>query len=397
MLCNVNCAHREKTVEDIGIPEIDVMSCLSKNLIVNLSDIASHIEYCMLETNEKCLIAPEMSIYCSNEYIVTIGDQTPMYSVCYVFERNTGNFIRQISNVGQGPFDYTESIDFFWDSKNEQICLFGNNKYKFFKLDGTLSHQIDRFLHPTNNFVAFDDFYISYIPNIFGNSTIRIAFYDQNGYFIDSIPNNRTFERSKTNYSYSTDNWFYIFNDSLYFKELYCDTLYQIKDQTLHARYVFNSGGLTVPYEMQGSRYDRLASLRNGGIAVDRFEKNVVVLKILEDFNNLYFTIEYRHLLYPAIYCKMKNKLQIMPPISIPPNKGKDWKIPIYGFVNDLDGGLPFWPQQIISEKEMMRVYSAEELLKLDRSKIADTKLINVLNNLIEDSNPVVAIVTLKN
>jgi len=61
-----------------------------------------------------------------------------------------------------------------------------------------------------------------------------------------------------------------------------------------------------------------------------------------------------------------------------------------------LDGGLPFCPKQMISEKEMMCVYQAEELLKLDISKIADEKLINVLENLKEDDNPVVAIVTLK-
>ena len=44
----------------------------------------------------------------------------------------------------------------------------------------------------------------------------------------------------------------------------------------------------------------------------------------------------------------------------------------------------------------MMCVYTTEELLKLDISKITDEKLKNVLNSLEEDSNPVVAIVTLK-
>ena len=65
-------------------------------------------------------------------------------------------------------------------------------------------------------------------------------------------------------------------------------------------------------------------------------------------------------------------------------------------FENDMDGGLPFWPQQMISDKEMMCVYTAEELLKLDISKITDEKLKKVLNSLEEDNNPVVAIVTLK-
>ena len=68
----------------------------------------------------------------------------------------------------------------------------------------------------------------------------------------------------------------------------------------------------------------------------------------------------------------------------------------LYGFDNDLDGGLQFWPQQMISDKEMMSVYTAEELLELDASKITDEKLKNILNCINEESNPVIAIVTLR-
>ena len=106
--------------------------------------------------------------------------------------------------------------------------------------------------------------------------------------------------------------------------------------------------------------------------------------------------VDYRHFEYPVLYDKAENKVQIMPPVPIPPMKGRDWKIPLCGFENDLDGGLPFWPTQMISDREMMQVYTAEELLELDTSKITDEKLKNVLNNLKDDSNPVVAIVTIK-
>jgi hypothetical protein len=85
-----------------------------------------------------------------------------------------------------------------------------------------------------------------------------------------------------------------------------------------------------------------------------------------------------------------------MPPVSIQLSYFREGIIPLYGFENDLDGGLPFWPQQMISDQEMMCVYTAEELLKLDISNITDPKLKHVLNSLEEDSNPVIAIVKLK-
>jgi len=85
-----------------------------------------------------------------------------------------------------------------------------------------------------------------------------------------------------------------------------------------------------------------------------------------------------------------------MPPVEIAPTERIHRPRRLYGFENDLDGGLPFWPQQIISEKEMMCVYTAEELLNLDPSTITDARLKNVLKNLDADSNPVVAFVSLK-
>ena len=118
----------------------------------------------------------------------------------------------------------------------------------------------------------------------------------------------------------------------------------------------------------------------------------------MEDKKNLYFPIQYKKMLYPAVYNKIENKLLIMNPVSIPPRKGiHTERIALFGYENDLDGGLPFWPKQIISNNEMMCIYTADELLKLDVSKITDEKLKKVLNSIDEYSNPVIAIVTLKN
>ena len=392
LLCS-NCIHQTKKVEDSNIKEIDINKNLSNTQEINLSAIASSIEYCVLETDEKCLVTPAMSVYCTEEYVVTIGGNQG-HAGCYVFERKTGKFVRQISNYGRGPEEYTEIVS-FWDGVNEQICVFGNNQFLFFNMDGTLSHKTNRFKHWMWHFVAYEDFYVGYTPNRFGDNTIRIAFYDKTGAFIDSIPNYRTWKRTQTWFSGGGDSWLYVFNNAVYFKEIYSDTLYHIKDFALYPRYVFNTGGRAVPYEIQeGGRYDVIGSLRKKGKVDDRYEKYLIILKIFENNKHLYFTIEYREQLYPAIYDKTEDRLQIISPISIPPI-GRDWKIPLYGFTNDLDGGLPFWPQQMISDKEMMRVYTAEELLELDVSKITDPKLKNLLNSIDIESNPVVAIITL--
>ena len=395
-----NCTHTAKKVSENAdgyVREIDILVNLSNTRKVNLSEIASSIEYCMLELDKKCLVTFDMSFYASDDYIITINEAAHFATtpVCYVFERRTGQFVRQISSIGQGTGEYLNAISSFWDREKGQVCMLGaNNTYLFYNLDGTLSHQTKRFDNMFG-FVAFEDFYAAHFTNNLGNNTIRIAFFDKTGVLMDSIPNNRFWEKTQTWYAWSRDGWLFTFDNNLYFKDIYCDTLYQIKDFELHPRYLFNTGGLAVPYEIQeGGRYFSPAKTKPS--IENRYEKYMNIMKILESNRYLYFTVDYRKELYPAIYNKIEDILQIMPSVSylLPPPT--DQRVPLCGFENDLDGGLPFWPHQMISDKEIMCIYTPEELLELDISKITDPKLKNVLNSIDEESNPIVAIVTLK-
>jgi len=385
LLC-VNCTQPRQRVEENGITTIDVIGNISNTHKVNLSSIASSIEYCMLESNEQCFIAGE-HIYSSGDCFVAMDRDR-----CYVFERKTGKFVRQISQIGQGPNDYQNTATVL-ECDNGQICLMGNNQLLFFNLDGSLSHKTKHF---ANFFKSYKDLYVCYFSNGSGDLTIRIAFYDnKTGERIDTIPNYRFFKREKGRpYSSGNDFSLYQFNNGLYCKDIYCDTLYQIDNFSLEPRYIFNTGGRAVPYEKQiEGRTDYQAQM--AGREYDRYAKYIVIQRIMEDAYFLYFTIENRNSMYPVIYNKFQEKIHIMPPHPTPFSLG-DGKPPLFGFENDLDGGLPFWPQQMISDKEMMCVYSVEKLMELDSSKISDEKLKNVLHHLEENSNPIVAIVTLK-
>jgi len=383
-----NCVHTVKNIENDGIRTIEIVSNIRNPQIVKLSEVALSIDYCMLETDKKCLIRNK-SIYNSGEYFVYMS-----WDACYVFERKTGAFIRQISQIGQGPNDYQYAGRVLNGDKG-QIFLIGNNQYLFFNIDGTLSHKTKVF---ANHFIAYENLYVRYVPNTMGNSTNRIAFHDsKTGEIIDSIPNSRFYKSAEgRSYSYGNDFSFHTFNNFLFYKDIYCDTLYQIKDFSLQPRYIFNTGGRTVPYESQiEGRADIQAMI--AGRENDRYAKYIVVNSFFESTNFLLFTFDNRNMKYPVVYHKSEDKLHIMPSIPIPLLYLRDGKMPLFGLENDMDGGLPFWPDQMISENEMMCVYTAEELLELDRSKITDEKLKNVLNSLDIESNPVVAIVTLKN
>ena len=369
------------------------MSQITNPQKVFLSSIASKIDYCLLQTDAKCLIGGAMKIYCSSNHIVAIGRQSPSNDVCYVFDKQNGFFIRQISSLGNGPNEYQYTNALFWDGVHEQVSVNHNSKHAFYNLDGSLSHLTNYFRPSGNPVVAFDEYYVKYVPNHNGEQTIRIAFYNKAGVLIDSILEYRSWKRQNYN-SFNPiplEHSVYIFHNSLYYKDLACDTLYHIVDFHLQPRFIFQTGDRSFPYEMQeGGRYETIGTKRED---LDRYERYVVIDNILENGKQLFFTIDLKLRRYLATYNKSDDKLQVMPPVYNPPT-GRGRNLPIRGFENDLDGGLPFWPQQIISDKEMMCVYTAEELLALDRTKITNSKLTKVLNQLQEDSNPVVAIVT---
>ena len=359
-----SCTQPAKTAkeEDTGIKEIDIISNISNNQKINLSAVASNIEYCLLETDKKCLVVPHMVVYCSKEYIVTLGQQTDNHFVCFIFERATGKFVRQISRMGQGPNDFQFVYNEFWDEINEQICVACNNQFAFYNLDGTLSHKTSSLQFGGFYFIAHNDFYIKYVPNRYGNSTIRIAFFDKTGALVDSIPNYKSWKKiSRRIVTNSADAQFHIFGNNLYYKDNFCDTMYQIEEFTLQPKYIFNTGSRYVPYELQdGGGFDFTQS--SSGISIiDHYKKYFVFDKFFEDNQHLYFTFDYNQMKYRAMYDKTKDMLQIMPPISTAPSERIHRFRILYGFENDLDGGLPFWPKQMISEKEMMCVYTAEE------------------------------------
>lgn len=64
------------------------------------------------------------------------------------------------------------------------------------------------------------------------------------------------------------------------------------------------------------------------------------------------------------------------------------------GMTNDIDGGIPFWPE-IIDGDKMFQVVKAVDFIRL--SKIYNSqKMKAVAEKLTPDSNPVVIVVTLK-
>ena len=113
--CCVSC---KQTVNNIDKTDSKNIKILNENTILSISldEIIDSVSYIALDTKE-CLLADIEVVKRDNEYLF-IKDKNRLF----VFDNN-GNFISQISNIGNAPHEYLYIKDFYLDKKNKYIFI----------------------------------------------------------------------------------------------------------------------------------------------------------------------------------------------------------------------------------------------------------------------------------
>ena len=78
---------------------------------IALSSFASTIEYIPLETTDECLLRPHAGFYLTDKYIIAVD---AIYGA-YLFNRENGKFIHQITKRGQGISLWIQGWDFVFE------------------------------------------------------------------------------------------------------------------------------------------------------------------------------------------------------------------------------------------------------------------------------------------
>ncbi len=168
-----------------------------------------------------------------------------------------------------------------------------------------------------------------------------------------------------------------------------CDTIFAVSNN-------LNSLIVEPLYDMDFGKYRKGSAMIDfymGGVHIHApAEQNSTYS---ESENHLFFCVLFSFKKYPNIpqpqrwvpivYDKVKDKTY-----SLKFNK----KYNSIGFVNDIDGGMPFWPRYHIGNK-LYKFVSAPEFISM-ASKSNSTKMKEVASKLTEESNPVLVVVTLK-
>jgi len=411
-----------------GPAVIDFLQQVGNYQPVSVSEFVSELEYIPLETGENCFIGEDVrsqNTIVTKSHIFVTGT-----TFCYAFSRD-GKFITEIGRVGQGPGEYSQITDdgIFIDEKKQSLYMivipFAILEYSW---DGVFRRSIKLPKntlgnHPRGISLVRDSIFIGHNPNYSGDQEYHFFLFDTSGKIIKTFDNHVKIARSAMRWSSDEESMKpFRFSDCIYVKERPNDTLYYLNEQDeLVPQFVFNLGKYS--YDKKRRANPSVLEGREGVIFIPFFVHNTMV----GASNHIFFST-FPNNSYIPLPRGRESKL-ILPPGAVRPNSSYGYPVAfplgIYdtvnkttrlldtdpvsrmsGLINDLDGGLPFWPVYCNSDYElvdMRQAYTMKEDLTEEyfadreiKNPQAHQKLRELLKTLKDDDNPVVVIAKLK-
>ena len=365
------------------------LSVLPKPASVKLSDLGFvDIEYIPLETNEQSLISGTNEILFpikisvdENSYLIK------RFNTILKFHYN-GSFATRIGTVGRGPNEFTAAHDSKIYEKNQNIYLLARWQEKFFVYseNGELIRTFKVPFSPSE-FSFCGDGILCYGENHMGNIENSYNMIDTSGRIIKSYINKYPFKNHDA-YGIENENLFYRFNNQLFKKEVYSDTIYLCEKEDFKAHLVILVGDRLITPKAR-SEFEGLYLAKN----------YIIPLKLFEFGDYVYYEFVYKYelpdnvVIYSFIGSK-KNNYQVLFDRS-------------QGLINDLDGGPKILPRATKDDNTIIALVDALELktyIESDAFKNSNPiypdkkiKLKNLANNLKETDNPVLILVKMKN
>lgn len=352
--------------------KIDILTAFENRDTINLSSIAESIQYVRLETRKGVHLGHSPRFYLNESYIISIAAKQ-----IYLFNRQTGKFIREIGHFGKDPSGYRNTIFNYPYDEKRQICIahgWGMYEFLFYDLNGIKIESISNLGHTFA--ILNDSIFVAYIKNTTGTEEKKLVLINvnQNNSIVNIFPNHLKFEPAQNYAMWKAQGWFYKYNDKLHFFEQFTDTIYQITYGRLFPKYILAMGKYAPPYEKQ-SQLDFLKDGNKGYIFLEN---------IFESENYLFFIIKFNTNIFHGVYYKKFRTTKV---------SDNNY------FKNDIDNLIPFTFSSV-SNGKLIGYCEAFEIIKWfndNPEKALELPLhLQKLKNIKETDNPVIMIAKLK-
>ncbi|MEA1877564.1 MAG: 6-bladed beta-propeller [Bacteroidota bacterium] len=338
----------QETSQD-GTPIIDFSRIEVDSNKLLLSDFCKTIQYFTLETNDSCLISEIHDVHFTDSLIIVFDIYL---GVVRSFSKD-GKFIKDLHLHRDIVGDSSRIHQVYYDSHNDIVTLYTNGR-KIHRYSGDGNYLNSAGFDTIIPFYVYPikDKYLLYFPYPrslgFGNYSFGIV--------------NKSLEVIKQ-FGYRKLTWTpqesdivyfpvsYNFHDTLCFWNLYCDTVFGIVADNIFLRYVLRN---SKPLSSKKNYY----RVKTGKYRVGR-----LIYKFFESREYLFIESSLNRKRNYLIYDKKKMTASLV--------KSGNASDPD-AIKNNVDYGVPFWPDKCIGDTLMMYVSSERMINYLDNVKDAD-------------------------
>jgi hypothetical protein len=231
---------------------IDFPTILENKREIQISEIATSIEYILLESKGKSVLGRIRDAAFTKDYIFISAFGTPLLAQ---FDQK-GNFIRFIGKIGRGPEEYDLLRQFSIDEKSELVYIQPNwtRNILVYSFDGKYVKTIK--LNRDERSIVWDrdSIFMCYSEPSIGNEKYVFKETSHNGDTLQTVTNYCLWKDPPPfgrMMSYPGQRFFYRTDNRLHFKGMYNDTVYTYNDDyKIIPKLSVNLGKFKLPEEM---------------------------------------------------------------------------------------------------------------------------------------------------
>jgi len=397
------------------IPVIDVASNVKSFRHINLSEVAESIEYISLETNKDYLVGKINDLIITDDRFFVVGPFS-----CNVFDLQ-GNFLCNIGGKGNGPGEYNLINRCSVDEENKAVYIFTDHELYEYDYNGNYIQTITLKVRRPDEY-WYETIYIA--DSLFlGTTTLGkldmgnfCYIFNKNGDVItvnEKKPFSEPVDIKWFKTQFAINNVLIYSGDYFLIKCGYDDTLYYLNNKLkFEPKYVFNFGEYSDPiakFNATTAEEEHKIILNQIGFGYyltetndyvlfnlffgDNYPKDDELVEVSVNVNGN--TIQHISTTARGLYNKQNSDLVFL-------KNSNNY----YGFMNDIDGGLPFWPlvqahnEQLVSYLEPydLKMWVKSDVFKNSKPLYSEKKahLEELTNGLNENDNPVIILLKLK-
>lgn len=376
------------------IEPIDICNALGNKTEVYLNKFVEEVEYIPLESAAEYFISDYATIRVEDFIMVRNPgiNRTPLL----IFDKKTGKFIRNIGKVGRGPDEYGIPAPDFYNVFSKVLYTLDDThrEIKTFDLYGKYieSFRVPEWDEPSVNggiryayLEAYlnDSTYVNFTDNFNGQIKTKLVLFTRDQ-ILKFFPNflswgdKESSKNSRGSFSVTT---FIRWNDNLYFKEMFNDTLFTVTIDTLNPRFVFRYGKYGLPYDQQ----DKI-------ITPDRQMNNdyCVITDMDENSDYLFFQLFYQKKSHTCFYSKKEKTTTV----CMTPDDS------VSALTDDINGFMPVIPEGFTQNNEMISILKPKDIIDWIHNNPEKAVLLEQkfewLRDITELSNPVIFIAKCK-